>query len=343
MSACAPDPAAPASDPGLEISAGKAPSTTDMSVSGATPDSATQDTTLDVVINGSGFVSGTAANWSLAGVQDPAQVRTNSTRYVNSRQLVANITISASAAAAKWDIVVTAAGKKGGIGTEAFTVKVRGNVDSEPRANLMWEDSVNTAQTGQPATWEPALITGDYRSRDGSPLSAGKSGEFQGSFCGSVSYLRNVDGALNFEVDQQYDSSTMSIPCGGKRFYQFFFNGRGNTPLKYGPQHFVWDLGYFVVGESRLIGIMFGIQQTGCNGLHFNSLYAPASDARVTRITDTLTAAGSARRWKVESQGNHRAMCTTPGKRGPVPTGVSYRMPFAFTITEVLYPFPRFP
>src|SRR5678815_2682915 len=93
ISACAPDPAAPASDPGLEISAGKAPSTTDMSVSGATPDSATQDTTLDVVINGSGFVSGTAANWALSGVQDPAQVRTNSTRYVSSRQLVANITI----------------------------------------------------------------------------------------------------------------------------------------------------------------------------------------------------------------------------------------------------------
>ena len=122
MSACAPDPAAPANDDALSISAAKAAPTTDMSVSGATPDSATQDTTLDVVINGSGFVAGTAANWALAGVQDPAQVRTNSTRYVNSRQLVANITISASATAAKWDIVVTAAGKKGGIGTEAFAV-----------------------------------------------------------------------------------------------------------------------------------------------------------------------------------------------------------------------------
>jgi hypothetical protein len=97
-----------------------------MSVSSATPDSATQDTTLDVVINGSGFVAGTSANWALAGVQDPNQVRTNSTRYVNSRQLIANITISASAAPAKWDIVVTAAGKKGGIGTEAFTVKATG-------------------------------------------------------------------------------------------------------------------------------------------------------------------------------------------------------------------------
>ena len=98
---------------------------TDMSVSGATPDSATQDTTLDVVITGSGFVAGTAANWALAGVQDPGQVRTNSTRYVNSRQLVANITISSLQRCAKWDIVVTAAGKKGGIGTEMFAIKTK--------------------------------------------------------------------------------------------------------------------------------------------------------------------------------------------------------------------------
>src|SRR5512138_143586 len=96
--------------------------TTGMSVTSASPDSATQDTTLDVVISGSGFVAGTVATWALAGVQDPAQVRTNSTRYVSSRQLVANITISASATAAKWDIAVTASGKKGGIGTETFTV-----------------------------------------------------------------------------------------------------------------------------------------------------------------------------------------------------------------------------
>ena len=126
VGACTRDPSAPSDDRAVDISAAKGATTTDMSVSSATPDSATQDTTLDVVINGAGFVSGTAANWALAGVQDSSQVRTNNTRYVSSRQLIANITISASAAPAKWDIVVTAAGKKGGIGTEAFTVKATG-------------------------------------------------------------------------------------------------------------------------------------------------------------------------------------------------------------------------
>src|SRR4029079_225533 len=138
--ACTGEPSSPAPRV-LTVSQSRAAPTTDMTVSGATPDSATQDTTLDVVINGSGFVAGTQANWSLAGVQDPAQVKTNSTRYVSSRQLVANITISVSATPAKWDIVVTAAGKKGGIGTESFTVKVRGQPRIQTKANLVWEDS----------------------------------------------------------------------------------------------------------------------------------------------------------------------------------------------------------
>src|SRR4051812_12147731 len=109
--ACRPELTVPSAAPILEISAAKAVATTDMTVSAATPDSATQDTTLDVTISGSGFVAGTAAAWSLVGVQDSLQVRTNSTRFVSSRQLVANITISRSATIAKWDVVVTAAGR----------------------------------------------------------------------------------------------------------------------------------------------------------------------------------------------------------------------------------------
>ena len=81
------------------------------------------------------------------------------------------------------------------------------------------------------------------------------------------------------------------------------------------------------------MGIVLGILQTGCDGLHFNSQYSPASDARVTRLPDTLTANGNAKRWRVESQGNHRAMCTTSSSKGPVPTGNTFYMPFTYTIT----------
>jgi hypothetical protein len=114
---------APIATGDLRVADARATATTDMSVTSATPDSATQDTTLDVAVNGSGFVAGTSATWALGGVADSTQVRTNRTTFVSSRQLIANITLSKTATVAKWDIVVSATGKKGGIGTEAFTVK----------------------------------------------------------------------------------------------------------------------------------------------------------------------------------------------------------------------------
>ena len=103
-----------------EVRFGKA-STTTVSVTGALPSSAPQDVTLDIQISGSGFVSGSNAQWLLNGIADP-RVRTNSTRYVNSGSLVANITIAIDAVPAAYDIeVITPTGKKG-IGTESFLV-----------------------------------------------------------------------------------------------------------------------------------------------------------------------------------------------------------------------------
>jgi hypothetical protein len=338
--ACTTEPSGPLSSPSLRIARASATST--ISVTSTTPDSAARDTTLDVTINGSGFVSGAVATWLYNGVADPSQVRTNSTRYVTSKKLVANITITSTATIGKWDVQVTAA-SKGGIGTELFAIKVRGNVDTTPRFNLVFDDSVNVAAPGQPAVIQPALITGDYRSRTGS-LPGLKAGEYQGDYCGVVTlFFTGNDGGMNAEIDHGYDPATMDSPCGGVRYLQFFFSGRGAGPLRYGPQSFVHYLGTFAPGESRLMGILFGIQQPGCNGLHFNSQYAPASDARVTRLPDTLTANGYAKRWRVESQGNHLAMCTTFSNKGPVPTGNTFYMPFGYTITEALYPAGKFP
>jgi len=311
-------------------------------VASAAPDTGQQNTTIDVVINGSGFEADMVATWALSGVADPNQVRTNSTRFVNSRQLVANITISGSAALAKWDIQVMSKGK-GGIGTELFTVKVNGSTDTDPKAYVVFDETVNVAASGQAAVWEPALITGDYRDRTGAPVLTANSGEYQGVNCGYQTLFRRTDGALNVEVDHDYAPATMDAACGGKRFYSFYFSGRAAAPLNYGPQHYVWDLYAFAPGESRLQGVMFGIQQVGCSALHFNDAYQPSNSARVTRLPDVLTESGVARRWRVESQGSHRAMCTTFGKKGPVPTGNHFYMPFAFTFTEVLYPFSRFP
>lgn len=68
---CSSEPSSPAS---ARLSGPvTARATGDVVVSAAAPDSATQDTTLDVTISGSGFASGSAAKWALAGVTDPAR------------------------------------------------------------------------------------------------------------------------------------------------------------------------------------------------------------------------------------------------------------------------------
>jgi hypothetical protein len=100
---------------------GKA-STTSFAVSSVSPDTASLSTTLDVAISGSGFADGMVASWQLSGVADPTQIKTNNTRFVSNKQLVANITISGSATAAKWDVAIYSGGKTG-IGSELGVLK----------------------------------------------------------------------------------------------------------------------------------------------------------------------------------------------------------------------------
>ncbi|HEY0527390.1 MAG TPA: Ig-like domain-containing protein [Gemmatimonadaceae bacterium] len=91
-------------------------------VTAALPSSAPADTTLDVAITGSGFATGATATMQLNGAADP-RVKTNSTRFVSSTQLSANVTIARDAIQTLYDVAVTLASGKKGIGTELFTVK----------------------------------------------------------------------------------------------------------------------------------------------------------------------------------------------------------------------------
>ena len=133
LAACSGEPSSPVGVPQMSLRLARP--TSDVLVSSTAPDSAQQDTTLDVTINGSGFTSDMVATWALAGVADPAQVRTNSTRDVNAKTLVANITISAGAATGKWDVQIMSK-SKGGIGTELFTIKLRGKPQPDPTSTF---------------------------------------------------------------------------------------------------------------------------------------------------------------------------------------------------------------
>jgi probable HAF family extracellular repeat protein len=98
--------------------------TADPTVTSTSPTSGAQGTTLDVQVIGSGYDRGSRAVWALNGdtLLGAAQVKTNSTRYVSSKQLIANITIAGTASLDAYDVMaVTSSGKKG-IGIELFTV-----------------------------------------------------------------------------------------------------------------------------------------------------------------------------------------------------------------------------
>jgi len=98
-------------------------SATSIAVTAASPAQARSDTTLDVQISGSGFEVGSHADWLLDGKSD-SRVRTNSTRFVSSTSLVANITIAADAIPSSYDVAVVTSNGKTGIGTDLFTIAI---------------------------------------------------------------------------------------------------------------------------------------------------------------------------------------------------------------------------
>jgi alpha-tubulin suppressor-like RCC1 family protein len=99
-------------------------STTTVSVTSAAPDSTLQDTTLNVHVFGAGFDRGSKAQWAQNGVPSP-DVTTNSTQFVSSTELLANVTVAVTASPGSYDIAVTTSHGVKGIGTELFTISSR--------------------------------------------------------------------------------------------------------------------------------------------------------------------------------------------------------------------------
>ena len=95
-----------------------------VTVSSSNPNSALQDTTINVHVFGSGFDRGSKAQWAQSGVVS-SNVTTNSTKYLSSTQLTANITVAITASTGRYDILVTTSQGIKGIGTELFTIASR--------------------------------------------------------------------------------------------------------------------------------------------------------------------------------------------------------------------------
>jgi len=97
----------------------------DVVVSAAVPDNAPQATVnLDVQIKGNGFKKGAIAKWYVTGTTNPGGVTVNSTAFVNSTALIANINVASGAQTGKFDIVVMLTTGRTGKGIELFCVTV---------------------------------------------------------------------------------------------------------------------------------------------------------------------------------------------------------------------------
>ena len=93
-----------------------------VSVTAADPSFAKQGTVaLAVRVLGSGFDHGSRASWERDGAADP-KIKVNSTTFVSTSELRANIDIAADAVTALYDIAVYTTGGRKGVGTEKFSV-----------------------------------------------------------------------------------------------------------------------------------------------------------------------------------------------------------------------------
>jgi hypothetical protein len=97
--------------------------TAQIQVNSTNPNTGPQGTTnLNVTVKGSGFKKGAKAQWFVSGTTNPGGVTVNSTAFNSSSQLTANITISTTAVMSGFDVVVTNADGRTGVGRDAFTV-----------------------------------------------------------------------------------------------------------------------------------------------------------------------------------------------------------------------------
>jgi probable HAF family extracellular repeat protein len=93
-----------------------------VSVTAADPSFAKQGTVgLEVRVLGSGFDQGSRASWERGGTADP-KINVNSTAFVSTSELRANIDIAADAEIDLYDVAVYTAGGRKGVGTERFEV-----------------------------------------------------------------------------------------------------------------------------------------------------------------------------------------------------------------------------
>jgi len=91
-------------------------------ITSVVPDSSIRGVTLDITVKGAGFSDGSAVTLERGGTP-AAGITTNSTTFVTGTELIANITIAATADTGRFDVAVITLGGRKGVGIELFAVE----------------------------------------------------------------------------------------------------------------------------------------------------------------------------------------------------------------------------
>jgi len=132
-------------------------------VNAADPPATEQGTiNLNVKVTGKGFKNGAQAKWFVTGTTNPGGVTVNSTTFVSSTELTANITVADTATIANFDIQVLNSDGRGGKGTELFAVTAKGNSANnctlQPLpSGISFVSSFNYVTASGAAAYGPAL------------------------------------------------------------------------------------------------------------------------------------------------------------------------------------------
>lgn len=139
-------------------------------VSSTDPSSGPRSSTLFVRVLGSGFTQGTRAIWALKGDTTYAvtKVKTNSTSFVSSGELVANITIQSDASLSLYDVVALTTDGKKGIGIECFTVTIMAITD----LGTLGGTESDTYSLNTPSAGNRLLIVGKSQDKAGTEHAA---------------------------------------------------------------------------------------------------------------------------------------------------------------------------
>jgi hypothetical protein len=272
-----------------------------LAVTSTAPASTRQDTIVDVHVYGSGFTSGAAATWSLAG--DTTKVHVQSTKFVSSGQLVARIVVPTNAPVASYDVAVALIGGKKGVGAELFAV-----TPGDPTATFLF-----------PLDDASLNVKSDRIASDGT-YSA-----YTNGYCGvEAKIFATTEFSNSGDATLSMGNARKGTGCVAPRHITVVFpDGLTATMASFDNLRQVENTTYAIpVGSTVKRAFHLGMSSTRCDGLAWSNLAGgvgvPGDSVLVTR-----TAADT---WHVQSQPapNNRAWCK--------PNGPTYNMAVDFTL-----------